>query len=157
LHRPLSQVTLMSVGWSAPIDHQALQAALACFVVDAALEPDTLAVLGGRSPWREDDEASFLVFLRPQEIAIMRGLWSGDRAARASLLVSAARLPERLSGAESSTTAVVSSVLSSYRHASIAHAWHSVLTSQESIQLHRERDEAAVTVLSTVRALLGER
>ncbi len=157
LHRPLSQVTLMQIGWSGPIDHVALQAALACYLVEGTPDSDTLAALGGRSPWREQDEASFLVSLRPQEITVVRRLCQLDHATLGGPFVAATRLPDRLTGAESSTTVVVSSILAAYRRASIAHSWHSALASSESVQLHRERDEAAVAVLSTVRALLGER
>jgi hypothetical protein len=157
LHRPLSQVTLMQMGWSGPIDHVALQAALACYVVGGTPDSDMLATLGGRSPWREQDEASFLVCLRPQEIAVVRRLCQLDHSTLGAPFVAAARLPDRITGGESSTTVVVNSILAAYRRASIAHSWHSALASSESVQLHRERDEAAVAVLSTVRALLGER
>jgi hypothetical protein len=66
-------------------------------------------------------------------------------------------LPDRIAGALDDAVAAVSPLLAVYRRAALEHAWHEYLGQSSNAQLQRERDEAAVALLSTLRALLGER
>jgi hypothetical protein len=158
LYRPMTQVTLVQVSWSGPIDHPALQSALSCHRKEPSAADARLGVLAG-TPFaaRDTAGAALEVTLGQDDLALIEAVVSaGDRAAAAELIF-AARLPERLAGAEATTIQAVSHVLAAYRRAALAHAWQRYIGAPESVQLHRERDETAVAVLSTVRALLGER
>jgi hypothetical protein len=155
LRRPIAHVSLTQVGWSGPIDHDALSAALRCYRQRALSLPG----LGlDDAPFSmSDDGAALEVTLRRTDLDILSGIIANDTRAGVAPLVAAACLPDRLVGAQSSTRAVVSSVLAAYRRSSLSLAWHRYLRAAESAQSQRERDESAVAVLSTLRALLGER
>jgi hypothetical protein len=159
LHRPMAHVTLTQVGWSGPIDHAALQSALSCQPKDLAQAQMRLGFLARLMPAAVPDAegAALEVALGDDDVAVMAGLASSGRHEGAPELLRAALLPDRLSGAETTTMQAVSHVLGAYRHAALEDAWHRYLGGPQSAQLHRERDEAAVAVLSTLRALLGER
>lgn len=159
LYRPMAHITLAQVGWSGPIDHAALQSALSCQPKDRAQAQTRLGFLATAMPPAvpDVDGAALEVALGDDDLAMMAGLASSSRHRAASELVRAALLPERLTGAEATTMQAVSHVLAAYRHAALEDAWHRYLGGPQNAQLHRERDEAAVAVLSTLRALLGER
>jgi hypothetical protein len=157
LRRPIAQVSLVQISWSGPIDHTALADALVCYPVDPR-EPLSEPTLFDMPPFAAADGGAALeVTLRGSDLALLRGLVRKAMQPNADDLVRAARLPERLTGAELATRQAVSPVLVAYRRSALAYAWHRQLCATDSTQLHRERDEAAVAVLSTVRALLGER
>ncbi len=101
--------------------------------------------------------AALEVTLRRTDLDIVCALAALDVRTGVAPLISAACLPERLTGAQASTQAVVCAVLTAYRRASLSLAWHLHLHGADGAQSLRERDEAAVAVLSTLRALLGER
>jgi len=152
LRKPMSSVSLSHIGWSGPIDHVLLQAALACQPVherDAA----AFAQLFGGQAAPHDGSAALEVTLDEGEIAVLTS--SGH--AQPDALVRAAQLADRLTGAGVSASDIVSSVLAAYRRAALSCAWYERLELKPSAQAHRERDETAVTMLSTLRALLGER
>jgi len=155
LRRPIAQVSLSQVGWSGPIDHDALTAALRCYPTPAQAALGSLGL--DAAPFSiSSDGAALEVTLRRSDLEVVSGLSADARAGVASL-IAAACLPDRLVGAQSSTRGVVSAVLAAYRRSSVSLAWHRYLHAAESAQSQRERDEAAVAVLSTLRALLGER
>ncbi|MDQ6767325.1 MAG: hypothetical protein M3Z41_05905 [Candidatus Eremiobacteraeota bacterium] len=156
LRRPIAQVSLVQISWSGPIDHSALANALVCYPVGSPGRSEP--ALFDAPPFSvADGGAALEVTLRPSDLALLRGLVSKAARLNADDLVRAARLPERLTGAELATRQAVSPVLGAYRRSALAYAWHRQLRATDSTQLHRERDEAAVAVLSTVRALIGER
>ncbi|MBV8262697.1 MAG: hypothetical protein JOY87_02615 [Candidatus Eremiobacteraeota bacterium] len=152
LRKPMSSVTLAHIGWSGPIDHELLQAALACQPVHKRDAAAHAQLFGGQtSP--HDVGAALEVVLDQSEIAILSA--TGD--AEPDALVRAAQLADRLTGEGVSASDIVSSVLAAYRRTALSCAWYERLGLKASAQALRERDETAVTMLSTLRALLGER
>jgi hypothetical protein len=137
-YRPVDDVHLGAIGWRAPIDHDALQGVLAC--TDAS---------AGRG-------AALEVSITPSDLAVCAQLASGPAGAQGLVLERALRLPDRLSGASASTRHALGVLLAAYRHASLSYAWAQRLE-MATDQFARERDEAAVSLLSTLRAVLGER
>ena len=157
LRRPISQVSLMQVGWSGPVDHDALQSAIACQPVAASGADSYPELFAGQPLAPSNGDAALETTMHRADLAVLVQLArTGARSAAASVLL-AAQLPDRLSGLEPATRAAVSAVLAGYRHASLSCAWCERLGQDTSVQAHRERDETAVAVLSTLRALLGER
>jgi hypothetical protein len=157
LRRPMAHVSLVRVGWSGPIDHDALAEALLCSPADDADFAAQAGLFEAMPFAPADGGAALEVTLGPGDIALLRSLCASGTRGRGEQILRAARLPDRLSGAEPATAHAASAVLAAYRHASLEHSWHRHLHRAESAQVHRERDEAAVAVLSTLRALLGER
>ena len=157
LRRPIWQVSLSLVGWSGPVDHDALQSAIACQPVIATEADSHPALFSGQPVSPNDGGAALETTIQRADLAVLAQLApAGVRASGAGVLL-AAQLPDRLTGLEPATRAAVSAVLAAYRHASLSCAWCERLGQHASVQAHRERDEAAVAVLSTLRALLGER
>lgn len=156
LRRPMAHVSLAKVSWSGPIDHDTLQEAMLCSPVDKRDLLERSGLFFDQPFWDDDGSPALEVTLRASDLDVLRSLASGVRL-QTALIVRAARLPERITGAEPAARQAVSAVLSVYRRSSLAYAWHGHLSRADSVQLHRERDEAAVAVLSTLRALLGER
>jgi hypothetical protein len=107
--------------------------------------------------WHDDGNAALEVTLRASDLDVLGSLAVAGARLQTAPIIRAARLPERITGSETATRQAVSGVLAAYRRSSLAHAWHGHLSRTDNVQLHRERDEAAVAVLSTLRALLGER
>ncbi len=157
LRRPMAQVSLAKVSWSSPIDHDALQEAMLCSPVEERDIIERSGLFLDQPFWHDDGGPALEVTLRASDLDVLRSLASAGARLQTAPIIRAARLPERITGAESATRQAVSAVLSAYRRSSLAHAWHGHLSRADNIQLHRERDEAAVAVLSTLRALLGER
>jgi hypothetical protein len=156
LRRPMAHVSLAQVSWSGPIDHDTLQEAIACSAADTR---DVLVHAGlfFEPPFRHDGSAALEVTLRANDLKVMSSLAAAGAGLHATPIIRAARLPDRLTGTEAATRQAVSPVLGAYRRSSLEYAWQKLLSRTQSAQLHRERDEAAVAVLSTLRALLGER
>jgi hypothetical protein len=158
LRRPIAQVSLAKVSWSGPIDHDALQEAMLCAAPVDKLDILERAGLFLDQPfWRDDGNAALEVTLRASDLDVLRSLAAAGARLQTAPIIRAARLPERITGAETATRQAVCGVLAAYRRSSLTHAWHGHLSRTDNVQLHRERDEAAVAVLSTLRALLGER
>jgi len=154
LRRPISTISFAQVAWSGPIDHHALQSALACNPVrpdDVARFPALFQHLG---PLVQAGAPALGIVLSTDDVALLAQEVS---AREDSPLILAARLPEHLDTADPATDAVVSRVLSAYRHASLSCAWQTHFGASDVAQMQREREEAAVAVLSTLRALIGER
>jgi hypothetical protein len=139
LWRPISEVHLGHITWSGPIDHFALQDALACR-------------MSGPTP----RGVALEVTLQASDLSVWNSLSSDGTDASVSVLGNALHLPERITGASSSTQHALNGVLCAYRRASFAYAWQ-VRFNAGLHQFERERDEAAVVLLSTLRAVLGER
>lgn len=157
LRRPMDQVSLAKVSWSGPIDHDALQEAMLCFPVDKRDVLERSGLFLDQPFWKDDGSAALEVTLRASDLHVLHSLALAGAHVQTAPIIRAARLPERITGAEAATRQAVSAVLAAYRRSSLEHAWHAHLSRLDSVQLHRERDEAAVAVLSTLRALLGER
>ncbi len=163
LWRPIEDVRLGHVGWSGPIDHDLLQAALACFPADdssraatARLLPRTHAVPAPPHSLR-GHAAALEVTLSPADLSLCDAIGAGDWAVALPRILDALCLPERITGATVPAQPALNSVLAEYRHSSLACAWQLRLGAALDEQLRRERDEAAVALLSTLRAVLGER
>jgi hypothetical protein len=155
LRKPISSLNLAHIGWSGPIDHGMLQAALVCQPVGGR-DAHKYAALFGASSVAADGSAALEVTLDEGDLSLLTAAAS-SQAQHADALVRAARLPDRLVEADVTASDVVASVLDGYRRAALSCAWYEQLGVTPSAQSLRERDETAVTMLSTLRALLGER
>jgi hypothetical protein len=165
LRRPIADVQLGHIGWSGTVDHAALQDAIACAPVTGSAVPSWLALAGldtragGTSaPSTDENDGSAL------EVRLSRAdLDLGEALARTADggafrgLAFALVLPERIVGASAASRAVLADVLAAYRRACLAHAWATRLELPRMERFARERDEAAVALLSALRAVLGER
>ena len=156
LRRPAASVSLVQVAWGGPVDHDALARAIACHPI----EPDAAGffhrTIGPALFAVAQPGAALEVTLRRADRALLERL-AATAPGRMLPLVWAACLPARLSGVDVQTGSAVSGVLHAYRYAALRHAWHARSTGRDSVRFDRERDEAAVSLLSTLRALLGER
>lgn len=163
LWRSIEDVHLGHIGWSGPIDHHSLQVALACSPADDAsraftsrLFPRTYDVVG--TPRSLQGSAVALeVTLSSADLSLCDAIGTGEFKSALPRILDALCLPERITGATVPTQHALNSVLAAYRHSSLACAWQLRPGANLDQQLRRERDEAAVTLLSTLRAVLGER
>lgn len=153
LRKPIALLSLAHIGWSGPIDHHALQSALACQPVVRS-DATAYARLFGDQTVAADADAALEVTLQADDLML---LTAAAARTQPNALVRAARLGDRLVEAAVTASDVVSSVLAAYRTAALACAWYEQLDAPPGAQALRERDETAVTMLSTLRALLGER
>ncbi|MBV8365803.1 MAG: hypothetical protein JO194_04820 [Candidatus Eremiobacteraeota bacterium] len=160
LFRPLAQVSLAAQHWSSSVDHEALQSAIVCCPVSAAatspFEQSLIAVVPMALAAQPGGVATLHVTLSADDIAaVEHGM---RRASRASglRLVRAAALPTGIAGAEPASAGLAAPALAAYRHAALIHAWNAVLGAPAAVDLERDRDAAAVNLLSTLRGLLGE-
>ena len=163
LRRFIEDVHLGHIGWSGPIDHDSLQAALACSPVDDASSaiaarffPRTHGVLGPPQSLR-GQAAALEATLSPADLSLCDAIANGGFESALPRILSALCLPERVTRATASTQHALNSVLVAYRYSSLACAWQLRPGAAVDEQLRRERDEAAVALLSTLRAVLGER
>jgi hypothetical protein len=161
--RPITEVHLGHITWNGQIDHDALQAALACENENVGSQGNVAARVYSRD--RENVPAR--VYSRGEPVALEITLSGSDhklseallhdgRGAAQSAFNRALRLPDRIVGASASTKYALDAVLSAYRRAALAYAWQLYL-GEPLEYFARERDEAAVALLSTLRAVLGER
>jgi hypothetical protein len=158
--RPIWDVHVGHITWNGQIDHDALQGALTC-----ENKPDTHAA--ARVYSRERDDVVARVYSRPETVALGVTLSASDlelsetllreaKGAAQSAFRRALRLPDRIVGASTSTKRALDEVLGAYRRAALGYAWQLHL-GEPLDYFARERDEAAVALLSTLRAVLGER
>lgn len=182
LRRPIEDVHLGHIGWSAPIDHIALQAALACEPIglgQTAMDsadptngvgqihlrmPDVRARIYSRARDREEspitapgNSVALEATLSTADLALFAQLGALGSEETHDQVLRALLLPERIVGATLPTQQALSGVLAAYRRSSLEHAWQVRLGIPNQEELARERDEAAVALLSTLRAILGER
>jgi hypothetical protein len=157
-YRPLITVTLARLAWSGTIDHALLHEAIACAPLDAALRAPNVARRAAAPALHNAPLGEPSLYVRLGEddvIALERALESasedvGDR------LASAALLPDSLIGAPARAAFAASQALAGYRSAALVAAWREVMDAPGLAEVNRDRDSAAVRLLSTMRALLGE-
>lgn len=153
LRKPIASLNLSHIGWSGPIDQRMLQEAIACYPVREADGSANTRLFGDQTA-PLDGQAALEVTLEPGDLSLLA---AASGRANDNALVRAAQLGDRLVEAAVTASEIVSSVLAGYRKAALACAWYEQLGVPVSAQALRERDEAAVMLLSTLRALLGER
>jgi len=160
LYRPLSQVSLAALHWSATVDHEALQTAIVCCPAGtqtrAPFEQSLVAVLPLVLSAEPVGVPTLHVMLAADDIAAVEH--AARRASRPAWLrlVRAAALPTGIAGAELASAGLAAAALTAYRTASLLHAWNAVLGAPSASDIERDRDAAAVNLLSTLRGLLGE-
>ncbi len=161
LFRPLAQVSVATLPWAGAVDHEALQAAIACCPIGQPRRgagffertlPAVVPLALDRVP---RGEAALSVRVGADELAAL-DLASRRASRQAGLrLVRAAALPSAIVGADRAAAAAAAPALAAYRATALVHAWHAAFGTAPQ-ELDRERDAAAVRLLSTLRALLGE-
>jgi hypothetical protein len=157
-YRPLTTVTLARLSWSGSIDHAVLREAIACAPFDAAARAPNLARIASvpvlQTP--PHDEPSLYVRLGDDDIAALELALVRASAEVGGRLAGAALLPESLIGAPARAAFAASQALAAYRGAALVAAWREVMGAPGLSEVIRDRDSAAVRLLSTLRALLGE-
>ena len=161
LYRPLSQVSLAALHWSATVDHEALQAAIVCCPAGSqpaagTFEQSLVAVLPLVLSAKPEGVPTLHVMLAADDIAAVEHAVRRSPRPAGLRLVRAAALPTGIAGAELASAGVASAALTAYRTASLLHAWNAVLGAPPAPDIERDRDAAAVNLLSTLRGLLGE-
>ena len=137
LYLPLAHVVVGNLERGGSIDHQALQAAIACSADQRETGPTLFAALD-----RDELAAIEAAARRFQESA--------------TLLRTAAALPVTIIGAESALIAAARPAFVAYRRCALLLAWHIAFGSAAPPDLIRERDIAGLRVLAVLRALIGE-
>lgn len=160
LYRPLAQVSLAAQHWSSTVDHEALQTAIVCCPIGRGaarpFEQSLVAVVPITLPSRPEGVPTLHVTLSADDIAaVEHGARRTSRAAGLRL-VRAAALPTGIASAEPASAGLAAPALSAYRTAALIHAWNAAFGAQAAADLERDRDAAAVNLLSTLRGLLGE-
>jgi hypothetical protein len=155
--RPIGDVHLGHITWNGQIDHDTLQAALACQNEPSVARANSFARDNvGARVYSRPEIVVLEVTVSESDLELSETLLHKGQGSGQSAFGRALRLPDRVIGASASTKRALDAVLSAYRRAALAYGW----------QLHlggpleyfaRERDEAAVALLSTLRAVLGER
>ena len=160
LFRPLTHVSLSRIAWSGAVDHETLQNALVCAPprdASGARAPSWLAAVSTFALERAPrDEPSLHVTLGADDAAVLARVGMRVAQADAMSLVRAAALPASIVGTDAVTVSAATGLLAGYRHASLVHAWQAALSGSASPDAARERDAAAVQLISVLRALLGE-
>lgn len=161
LYRPLGQVSLAALHWSATVDHEALQTAIVCCPAGltpaaGAFEQSLVAVLPLTLPDKPQGVPTLHVTLSADDIAAVEFALRRTPRPAGLRLVRASALPTSIAGAEPVTTGLAATALSAYRTAALIHAWNAALGAPPAQDLERDRDAAAVNLLSTLRGLLGE-
>jgi hypothetical protein len=162
LYRPLSLLTLGALPWSGRIEHDTLQRALQCRPTQtqaraAGLYAGPLSQLSaGALPENLGAEPALYVVLGKIEIDALRRL--ADKASGEALdaLLQAAALPLAILGTASAVVAAARPALEAYRKASLLAAWQNALGMVPQADILFEQNTAALELLSTLRALLGE-
>jgi hypothetical protein len=162
LFRPLDQVSVASLPWAGAVDHDSLQSAIVCCPIGPVrrgagfFERTLPAVVPLTLDGVPHGEPALSVSVGADEVAALE-LASHRASRQAGLrLVRAAALPNSIVGAERAAAGAAAPALAAYRAAALVQAWHAALSASPSPELDRERDAAAVRLLSTLRALLGE-
>jgi len=102
------------------------------------------------------DVAALFVTLDADEIALLGRAGVRRPGDHAVALARAAALPTSIVGANSAVADAAAPALVAYRRASLVSAWEVALRGAASSDAGRERDAAAIELLSTLRAVLGE-
>lgn len=157
-YRPLTTVTLARLAWSGAIDHAVLQEAIACAPLDPGARAANLIRSAAAPSLRSAPlrEPSLYVRLGDDDIEVLERALHGAAADIAGRLASAALLPDALVGAPAGAAYAASQALTSYRGAALVAAWREIMGAPALAEVARDRDSAAVRLLSTMRALLGE-
>jgi len=130
LYRPLSDVLLGSLGWSGKVDHAALQDAIRCF------------------PHPAPDEAALSVALGPDDRAALSNVRRSFPQDAAETVVRAAELPSTIVRDQAGAG---TAVFASYRQAALVCAWQYALCGAVAPDAERERDAAAVQLITFLR------
>jgi hypothetical protein len=156
--RPLITVTLARLAWSGTIDHALLHEAIACAPFDAASRAPNITRRAGAPALRKAPlgEASLYVRLGEDDVVALERALASASADVGDRLASAALLPDSLTGAPARAAYAASQALAGYRSAALVAAWRDVMGAPGLGEVIRDRDAAAVRLLSTMRALLGE-
>jgi hypothetical protein len=160
LYRALSQVRLGSMAWSGAVEHGLLQAAIECAPmrpVDSRGLPGWLQTAASIAVHAETPEGSALfTLLSADDIALLDGI--GPRLARdvALGLARAAAMPSSIVGSDAATAEAAGPALVAYRRTALVFAWQTALDGVPSADVVRDRDAAAIELISTLRAVLGE-
>jgi hypothetical protein len=161
LYRPLGQVSLAALHWTSTVDHEGLQTAIVCSSVGSAapgsiFEQSLLAVLPLTLPATPEGVPTLRVTLSADDIAAVEHAVRRAPRPVGLRLVRAAALPTGIEGAEPVSAGLAATALSAYRTAALIHAWNAAFGAPPAPDLERDRDAAAVNLLSTLRGLLGE-
>jgi hypothetical protein len=161
LYRPLGHVSLAALHWTSTIDHEALQTAIVCCPVGTnaaagAFEQSLVAVLPLTLPAKPEGVPTLRVTLSADDIAAVEHAIRRTARPAGLRLVRAAALPTGIEGAEPVSAMLAATALSAYRTAALIHAWNAAFGAPPAADLERDRDAAAVNLLSTLRGLLGE-
>ena len=161
LYRPLSQVSLAALHWSATVDHEALQTAIVCCpagtnAAQGSFEQSLVAVLPLVLSAKPEGVPTLYVTLAADDIAAVEHALRRSPRSAGLRLIRAAALPTGIAGAELASAGLASTALYAYRTASLLHAWNAVLGAPPAGDIERDRDAAAVNLLSILRGLLGE-
>jgi hypothetical protein len=161
LYRPLGQVSLAALHWTSTVDHEALQTAIVCCPVGASaaagvFEQSLVAVLPLTLPAKPEGVPTLRVTLSADDIAAVEHAIRRTARPAGLRLVRAAALPTGIEGAEPVSAVLAATALSAYRTAALIHAWNAAFGAPPAPDLERDRDAAAVNLLSTLRGLLGE-
>jgi len=156
--RPLITVTLARLAWSGTIDHALLHEAIACAPFDAAARAPNITRRASAPALRSAPfgEASLYVRLGEDDVVALESALESASAGVEDRLASAALLPDSLIGAPARAAYAASQALAGYRSAALVAAWREVMDAPGLAEVIRDRDVAAVRLLSTMRALLGE-
>lgn len=157
-YRPLITVTLARLAWSGTIDHALLHEAIACAPLDAAARAPNIARRSAAPGLRSAPlgEPSLYVRLGDDDVVALERALETASADNGDRLASAALLPDSLIGAPARAAYAASQALAGYRGAALVAAWREVMGAPALAEVTRDRDAAAVRLLSTMRALLGE-
>jgi hypothetical protein len=161
LYRPLGHVSLAALHWTSTVDHEALQTAIVCCPVGTstaagAFEQSLVAVLPLTLPAKPEGVPTLRVTLSADDIAAVEHAIRRTARPAGLRLVRAAALPTGIEGAEPVSAVLAATALSAYRTAALIHAWNAAFGAPPAADLERDRDAAAVNLLSTLRGLLGE-
>lgn len=160
LYRPLGQVSLAAHNWTSTVDHEALQSAIVCCLVRGAVtrpfEQSLVAVVPMTLPAVPEGVPALHVTLSADDVAAVEHGMQRTSRSSALRLVRAAALPTSIAGAEPASAGVAAAAFSAYRTACLIHAWNAAFGAPAAIDLDRDRDAAAVNLLSALRGLLGE-
>jgi len=157
-YRPLTTVTLARLSWSGAIDHAVLREAIACAPLDAAARaPNLLRYASGPALLNAPHgEPALFVRLGEDDVAALELALVRTSAEIGGRLAGASLLPDALIGAPARAAFAASQALAAYRGAALIAAWREVMGAPGLAEITRDRDSAAVRLLSTLRALLGE-
>jgi hypothetical protein len=160
LYRPLAHVSLSAVAWSGPVDHALLQNAIVCAPARGSAStrpPEWLsAVVNFTIGEMPPDTPALYAALTVDDVALLGR--TGLRHSRESALglARASVLPSSIVGTDAATADAAASALGAYRRSALVYGWQVALHGDASVDATRDRDAAAIELISTLRAVLGE-